>query len=157
MYRATYTTGSSCFLPNAQDHDIIHIYDTKEECRNALIHLKQEEGVCVHFETYPPRVFLGCYIYHFMEHLEGEELPLKDFSIFEHKEEYIALLKHHTTYLRKTSKLWYHILTACYMFKNGSYELTDSQLQAIQRTHDKGITDAKYKFCLDTLEEYGKK
>ena len=152
MLKATYTTGSSLILKGFNDRDIVLFYETKEERTRALINYPRDSGYDVHFDYVRPlKVFLGCYIYHFMELVEGEDLHLADFSIFDHKEEYIELLKKYASWLPKENKKWYHILTACYMFKNNSYDLTEAQLKAVQSTHDKGITDAKYKLCLEQL------
>lgn len=154
MYRATYKTGASLILKVSNDVDVVRFYDTEEERREALIHYKHDDPNNVHFDSLEksPRVFLGCYIYHFMELIEGEDLHLDEFNIFDHKEEYVALLKKYTEWLPLENKWWYHILTAVYMYANGSYELTDKQLADIQRTHDKGISNAKHKYCIEQLE-----
>ena len=153
MLKAKYTTGSSCFLENSNDKDEVWFYETKEEANEARRKRKGGvKGIDVHYDYIRPlKVFLGCYIYHYSKLVEGEDLHLDEFSIFDHKEEYIELLKKYVSWLPKTEKKWYHILTACYMFDNNSYDLTDAQLTAIQRTHDKGITDAKYNYCLKQL------
>lgn len=151
MKKAIYKTGSSLLLKNSNDNDFVFFYETKEEARQALIEFKRDYDGCVHFDYVRPlKVFLGCYIYHFMELVEGEDLHLDEFSIFDHEEEYKELLKKFVN-LPKESKNWYHILTAYYMFKNNSYELTESQLKDIQRAHDKGITNAKYNLCIEWL------
>lgn len=152
MLKAKYITGSSLLLEKYNDIDQVWFYETKEESREALIKGERQSDINIHFDYVRPlKVFLGCYIYHFMKLVEGEDLHLADFSIFDHKEEYIELLKRYAGWLPKESKRWYHILTACYMFENESYDLTSAQLTAIQRTHDKGITDAKYNYCLKQL------
>lgn len=152
MLKATYRTGSSLILPNSNDNDVVFFYETKEERREALIKHKHSDEIDAHFDYIRPlKVFLGCYIYHFMELVEGEDLHLNDFSIFEHQEEYMELLKWYAERLSKKNKRWYHILTAYYMFKNNSYDLTEPQLKAIQSAHDKGITDAKYNLCIEWL------
>lgn len=155
MKRAVYLTGSSLILKQYNDKDIVIFYDTKEEAREALLKTKNTLNTYdVHFDYGRGHVFLGCYIYHFMKHVEGEVLYLSDFDIFNEaiKREYVTLLNKYVN-LPLESKLWYHILIACYMYKNGSYDLTEAQLSAVQRTHDKGITESKYKFCIDTLKE----
>lgn len=152
MIKAKYTTGSQCFLDNPNDRDEVWFYETKEEANEARRTRGLDRTINVHYDYVRPlKVFLGCYVYHFMELVEGEDLHLDQFSIFDHKEEYIALLKRYAGWLPKKDKHWYHILTACYMFENESYDLTAKQLEAIQRTHDKGITDAKYDYCLKQL------
>lgn len=153
MLKAKYITGSSLLLENYNDIDQVWFYETKEECNEA----RRTRGLArkdldVHYDYVRPlKVFLGCYSYHYMKLVEGEDLHLDNFSIFDHKEEYIELLKRYAGWLPKENKRWYHILTACYMFANESYELTSAQLKAIQSTHDKGITDAKYNYCLKQL------
>ena len=154
MLKAKYTTGSSLLINNPRDIDEVWFYEAKEECDKArTARGLGEENVNVHYSYVgrEPMVYLGCYIYHFMKLVEGEDLHLDNFSIFDHKEEYIELLKRYAGWLPKENKRWYHILTACYMFENNSYDLTSAQLTAIQRTHDKGITDAKYNYCLKQL------
>ena len=153
MLRAVYITGSWCFLKNARDIDVVYVYDTKEEAKEALKNSKKDHRYCEHWEGLDemPRIYLGCYIYPFRKLIRGEDLHFEQYSIFDFKEEYLALLKKYAEWLPKENKWWYHILTACYMFENGSYELTEKQLEAIQRAHDKGITDAKYNYCLKQL------
>ena len=156
MIKAIYTTGSSLFLPKPNDKDVVRFYETKEEKREALIKYRHDDERDVHFDYVRPlTVFLGCYIYHFMELVEGEDLHLADFDIFDAqiKKDYVALLNKYASWLKHDSKLWYHILTACYMYKNNSYDLTATQLKTIQSVHDKGVTDSKYKFCIETLKE----
>ena len=156
MIRAIYKTGSSLLLEHSNDNDLVYFFDSNEEAQKAqnFFGKKDSEGADIHYDyVREQKVFLGCYIYHFMELVKGKDLHLADFSIFDHKEEYMALLKRYAEWLPQTSKWWYHILIACYMYKNGSYDLTEAQLSAVQRTHDKGITESKYKFCIDTLKE----
>ena len=152
MLKAKYTAGSSLILKKPNDQDQVWFYETKEERLKALIKHIHQDDIDVHFDYVRPlKVFLGCYCYHFMELIEGEDLHLADFSIFDHKDEYMELLKWYATRLSKDNKRWYHILTAYYMFKNNSYDLTEPQLKAIQSTHDKGITEAKYNLCIEWL------
>lgn len=156
MLKAIYTTGSSLILENSNDKDTVRYYETKEECIEAVKKYRHDSDTDVHFDFVGnKKVFLGCYIYHFMELIEGEDLHLNDFDIFEEntKKDYVACLIRFTKWLPLEHKWWYHILTACYMYKNGNYNLTSGQLTAIQRTHDKGITESKYNFCIDTLKE----
>ena len=42
MLKAIYTTGSSLFLPNSNDKDVVYYYETKEERREALIKYKHD-------------------------------------------------------------------------------------------------------------------
>ena len=155
MLKAIYTTGSSLILKSPSDKDVVRFYETKEECIEAVKKHKRDKNLDEHFSYVgrEPMVFLGCYIYPFMELVEGEDLHLNDFSIFDHKKEYADVLKRFASWLPHDHKWWYHILTACYMFKNNSYDLTEAQLKAIQSTHDNGITNAKYNLCIDVLNE----
>lgn len=156
MLKAIYTTGSSLILNESNDKDTVRYYETKEECIEAVETYKHDHETDVHFDYVRPlKTFLGCYIYHFMELVEGEDLHLNDFDIFEenNKKDYVACLNRFAKWLPQDHKWWYHILTACYMYKNGSYDLTEAQLKAVQRTHDKGITESKYNFCIETLKE----
>ena len=154
MLRAIYKTGSQCILPNSNDKDYVKVYDLYSESREALKH-NHDHSVDYHFDGIDkmPRVFLGCYIYPFMELVEGEEIEtLKNFSIFEHKDEYVALLKRELG-LREASKQWYHILIACYMFANKKMSLTKTQLKKVQEVHDNGITQELKEYCINTLNE----
>ena len=153
MLRAIYYCGSVVILKNPRDVDIVYIYDTVEEIREALKHKPHDSEFNLHYELATPKVFLGCYAYHYMKRIEGEVMELEQFSIFDHKDEYVLLLKQYADWLDHTDKKWYHILTACYIYKNNSYDLTETQLKAIQSTHDNGITETRYKFCLKTLNE----
>jgi len=156
MLKARYLTGSSLLLTNTRDIDEVWFYESKEECDEARRTRQLNEEINVHYDYVGhARVFLGCYSYHYMKLIEGDNLHLDEFDIFEEetKKQYIELLKKYTTWLPRDNKKWYHILTAVYIYKYGKYDLTDAQLTAIQRTHDKGITDSKYNFCIETLNE----
>ena len=143
---AIYRTGSSCLLKNYNDIDLVYYYATEEDARKALIKYRHTEKENIHFRCIEKekRVFLGCYIFPFMEKISGEDVDLS-FSIFEHKEEYIELLRKCLAREEKLGKQWYHILCACYMLKNGSYELTEAQLKAVQKAHDNCSITAKQK------------
>ena len=152
MLKAKYITGSSLLLENHNDIDQVWFYETKEESREALIKGERQSDINIHFDYVRPlKVFLGCYIYHFMKLIEGEDLHLDEFNIFDHEEEYKELLRRYVSWLPHESKKWYHIITAYYLFKNKSYDLTEAQLKVIQSTHDKGITNAKYNLCIEWL------
>ena len=150
---AIYTTGSSLILKKPNDKDVVYFYPTKEEKIEALRTYRHDSEYDVHFAVAKTCVFLGCYIYHFMELIEGEDLHLNEFSIFDHKEEYIALLKKAVNIYNRKSKKWYQILTAVYMFENNSYDLTEEQLKDIQQAHDKGVTKKLYTYIIDYLEK----
>ena len=155
MLKAKYTTGSSLLLNNPRDIDEVWFYETKEECDKARVTRGLgEKDINVHYSYVgrEPMVFLGCYSYHYMKLIEGEDLHLDEFNIFDHEEEYKELLKRYASWLPQESKRWYHIITAYYLFKNKSYDLTEAQLKVIQSTHDKGITNAKYNLCIEWLD-----
>lgn len=152
MLKARYTTGSSLLLEKHNDIDEVWFYESKEEKNNALAKYRPQEGIDVHFDYVRPlKVFLGCYSYHYMKLIEGEDLHLDEFNIFDHEEEYKELLRRYVSWLPLESKKWYHIITAYYLFKNKNYDLTEAQLKVIQSTHDKGITNAKYNLCIEWL------
>lgn len=144
MFRAIYKTGSSLFLPNSNDLDFVCYYDSDRECKEALI-TNHDRNVNKHFCTVSnaTRIILGCYIYHYMELVEGEEIPaLQNFSIFDEntKERYLNILRRYSENLRTNDKRWYHIVTAMFLYQNNDYNLTNEQLEVIQSVHDNGIT-----------------
>lgn len=154
MLKAIYTTGSSLILENANDKDVVRYYETKEECIEAVKKHKRDKNLDEHFDYVGHvRAFLGCYIYHYMELIEGEDLHLSEFSIFDenNKKDYVACLKRFINWLPLENKWWYHILTACYLYKNGDYRLTKTQINAIQKVHDEGATKKVKDFCISEL------
>lgn len=156
MIRAVYKAGSSCILPKPKDEDYIYYCDNAEERRRLLIE-NTDHSVDKHFRVWgsEPKVFLGCYIYPFMQLVEGEKIEgIETFSIFDEtiKTQYVELLKETAKRLENKSKKWYHILIACYMFKNEKMELTQEQIKKVQEVHDNGITDYLKKTCLNQLD-----
>lgn len=156
MLRAIYKSGSACILPNSNDIDYIHYYDTNDERREALIKNKIRDKD-IHFRLFSQakRVFLGCYIYPFGEHIEGEEIDYSDFSIFneEIKSQYIPLLRNYANRLERTDKRWYHIFIAVKMYDKGNIKLTKAELKVAQKIHDDGIDDVNYQYIIDYLEK----
>lgn len=157
MLRCIYKTGSQCFLPKSNDKDYLYYYDTNDERKEAL-RKNRNHTDDIHFRTIgnDPRVFLGCYIYHWVELVEGEEIEaFKTFSIFneEVKSKYVPLLKSYAQFLKDTDKAWYHILTACYLYVRGKYQLTKTELNKIQSVHDSGITKELKEYCINILNE----
>ena len=125
MLKAKYTTGSSILLENYNDIDEVWFYNTKKECDKArATRGLGKKDINVHFDYVRPlKVFLGCYIYHYMKLIEGEDLRLDEFSIFDHEEEYKELLRRYASWLPQESKRWYHF--ANNLYKECSYEPTD--------------------------------
>lgn len=157
MLKAKYKGGSSVLLPQPNDTDYFFYYDTPQECREALIK-NHDHSVDNHYRVigYDPRVSLWCYVFPFMELVEGEEIKeLKEFSIFDEqvKTEYIALLKKEIERINKSSKRWYHIVIAYYMYQNGEMTLTSQQLKVAQDTHDKGVSDYMFNKIVDYFEK----
>jgi len=154
MRKAIYKTGSSLLLENYHDIDEVWFFETREEKLEAVKTLPHEKDRDVHCDYIRPlKVFLACYLYHYMQLIEGEDLHLDEFSIFDHKDEYIALLKRYVSWLPRDRKKWYHILTAVYLLKKGEYKLTKTQLNNIQNTHDNGISDKLYNYIIDYLKD----
>ena len=154
MLRAIYKSGSACILPNNNDIDYIYYYDTNDERREALIKNKVRDKD-IHFECLKnaKNVFLCCYLYPFMEHIEGEEIDFSDFSIFNEdiKAQYIPLLKRYAERLDRESKLWYHIFIAVKMYQKGGIKLSKNVLETAQKIHDNGIDNENYQHIIDFL------
>lgn len=154
MLKAKYKTGSSCILSNSNDVDYIYYYDTKEERLEAL-KKNRDHSVNNHYRVWgsEPKVFLGCYIYPFMEHIEGEEIDFNGFSIFNEdvKTQYISLLKRYAERLNKADKNWYHIFIAVKMYEKGGIKLSKKVLETAQNIHDNGIDNDNYQHIIDFL------
>ena len=145
MLRAIYKTGSSLILPNPRDIDFIYYYDTISERLEALQNYKHDNGD-VHFRLVCEAtfVYLGCYINHYMQLIDGEPIPeLENFSIFDEKikPKYVECLKKHYNFLPNEIKKWYHIVIAYFLYKRGEYELNEEELNIAQSVHDNGITE----------------
>ena len=150
---AIYKGGSSLFLKNNRDIDLVYFYPTRYEALQEKMSYHKSGNIDIHFlKVHNPKVNLWCYLYHFMELVEGENLHLDKFSIFDHKDEYIEHLKIYLA-LPHRHKYWYHILTAVYLFKNNEYTLTEKQLKDIQQTHDNGISEELYQHIVKYLTE----
>ena len=150
---AVYKGGSSLLLKKSRDTDLIYFYETCYEAQQERYKYNRIGDIDIHFlKAIKPRISLWCCLYHFMELIEGENLHLDKFSIFDHKDEYIECLKVNIT-MPKANKSWYHILTAIYMFENNSYTLTEKQLEDIQQTHDNGISEELYQHIVKYLTE----
>ena len=154
--RATYKTGSGVLLENSHDIDYVYYFDTIEEIREAREKRNQKDGICKHYCLWEKktRVNIGCYIYPFMEHIEGDESDdFKNFNICDHKHEYKEVALPYINFLKDDCKEWYHILTACYMFERNKNSVTKTQLKKIQSVHDKGITKELKEYCINILNE----
>ena len=148
---SVYKGGSSLLLKYYIDIDLVYFYPTWYEARQEEALHQQSENIDVHFmKARKPAVVLWCYLYHFLELIEGEDLHLSEFSIFENKQKYVECLLNYIT-LPLNHKYWYHILTAVSMFQNNSYELTETQLANIQKAHDNGITKEVYQDIVNYL------
>lgn len=104
MIRSIYKTGSQCILFHPHDKDFIIYCDTNEEI-NQLKNQNKDIERDNHYTTLEKGkqcdIYIGCYIYPFMELIYGEEIKeLKNFSIFDHKSEIKAMLLSHLEYIR---------------------------------------------------------
>lgn len=149
-----YKTGSSCFLKNPHDKDLVLYYETKEEAIEHLTNMPHNTGYCLHFDYVGHIIHdTGSYIYAYMKKSMGKTISFEGFNFLNEKEEYAY---HYRKFYRKlpdTAKTWYRILTASYIFSNNSYELTEEQKEHIQKVHDDGIIDEESKrFILNILK-----
>ena len=154
MTKAKYIGGSSLFLKHYNDIDYFYYYASDKSMKKALVE-NQDHEHDIHFINMKkePHVFLGCYAYPFMQHVEGEEIEaFKTFSIFDHKKEYVEKLKWYASVLPDSHKKWYHILIACYMFQNGKMELSADQIEQVQQVHDNGISKELKDYCFKQLD-----
>ena len=154
MARAIYKTGSQCILPSSNDNDYCYYFDTNEERVQAL-ERNHNHDIDIHFVLWSNRlrIFLGCYIYPFMEYVEGEEIQeFATFNICEHKQEYKEIALKHISYIKDEDKNWYHILIACYMFERNKNSITKAQKEKAQTVHDEGITKELKDYCLKQLD-----
>lgn len=151
--RAIYSCGSSLILDNPNDTDICLVFDDVEKKKYGFEHSPHDTGYCLHFATKEYKPFIGCYAVPLMKKLGGEDIDFK-FDIFEEetKKEYIAILRNAVKKLKDDSKQWYHVLTAIYMYENGSYILTEEQKANVQEVHDNGITLELKNYCIEKLQ-----
>jgi len=154
MLKAIYKTGSQLVFEHSNDKDYVHFYETNEERLNALKKHKYDKEADVHFAVASPRIFIGCYIYPFMELVQGEEIEeLKNFNLIDHKDEYIVLVRKYMKWLTRENKKWYHIYLGISMLDRGVMELTDEQRKNAQSIHDNGINDELYDYIIDYLSK----
>ena len=155
MLKSIYKTGSSLILSNPNDEDLIYYYETNEERLEALVN-NQNHFVNIHFRVFgsEPRIFLGCYIYPFMKHIEGDKIDdFITFNICEHKKEYKEIAMKFIEKAFDIDKRWYHILIACYMFENNENAITEEQREVAKLVHDEGITKELKEYCINILNE----
>lgn len=97
---------------------------------------------------------LYAYEYQFLQPLFGAEFP--DYDIFEHAAEYKQILIDHSLEqpLVVKHKFWYHVLTGIYMLDNGTYELTEEQIENINLCHDRQTTEEIYSYIQNRLAQY---
>lgn len=156
MLRAIYKCGSACILPTPKDEDYIYYYDTNEERLEAL-KKNHNHSVDNHYRIWgsEPKVFLGCYIYPFMEKIDGEDIDFQSFDIFDEKikEQYFEVINRNIEHFKKEDKRWYHIVIAYYMYKNEQMKLTSQQKEVAQNTHDRGISDTMYNKVIDYFKK----
>ena len=154
MLKSIYKGGSSVILPKSNDNDIFYYYDNNEERKREFIKNK-DHTIDKHYVLWENRlkIFLGCYAYPFMEYISGEEIEeFKSFNICEHKTEYVEIAKKYIGFMQDSSKNWYHILIACYMFENEKNEISEEQKQIAQQVHDKGITKELKSYCIKIID-----
>lgn len=155
MLRAVYKTGSTLVLEHGNDVDYIYYCETNEEIEEELKLYRRTDECCKHFRllSKATAVFLGCYIYPYMELVEGEEIPeLKSFNVCDHKKEWKELCLKHLKYMRDNDKRWYHIYATCMMFERNKPTLTKEQWKKVQKVHDEGITKELKEYCLKQLD-----
>lgn len=149
---SVYLGGSSCILPQARDIDLIYIYETQEEAREALIHNKRRDSDC-HFASLEKelgKVCLRNYQYPFMRLVQGKSiLEIENYSIFEHEQECVEFIKGYFSWLPLESKWWYHIYFYYEFFKNGNLELTNEILNTAQEIHDNGVSSEMRDIIVD--------
>lgn len=148
---AIYRCGSSVLLKRPNDIDLVFYYANEEDLKMGKATTPRDIGYCLHFDTASPKPYIHAYSYHFMEKIDGQDIDL-NYDIFEHEEEYKAVLRTRASCMPKFWKKWYHILTAVYMYDNGSYDLTEEQLDNIQNVHDNGISEELYTYCIEKLK-----
>ena len=95
---------------------------------------------------------LYAYEYHFLQPVFGTKFP--DYDIFEHETEYKKVLIEHGLRPASKHKFWYHVLTGIYMLDNGTYDLTDEQIEKINICHDKQMTEEIYNYIQERLTSY---
>jgi hypothetical protein len=110
---------------------------------------------CWILEIVPDRKYLFAYQYHFLQHIYGEDKPEWDIFEPEMMRRTQSFLKHWVTRgVPLDSKLWYHVLTMVYMYKNGNYTLTAEQAANVRLCHDRKTTVDLYNFICDEVNHW---
>lgn len=170
--KSLYQTGSSLWLETPRDIDILAIYDTYQEVQEKVKKFNKEElfeqtGYSILFM--PLEWFPDFYIYRYpyllkeMRLLEGEDLHPDKYDLIKNQEfkkivinsMYNSILISYSRNLNQ--KIWYHILTTCYILENNNYELSKEQKENIQRVHDnEKITEELFDYCVNLLKRLKK-
>lgn len=151
-----YKGGSSVVLPNPRDEDIFCYFNTNDERKSALIY-NHDHSKDFHFrlKSTAKGIFVGCYVYPYMELLEGEDLKFDEFDVCDFKKEYARCLYNYIVAWQEKdlkNKYWYHIYLGYCALKNGKGKrFTDAQKEKAQSIHDKGITKTQLKNIFDYL------
>ncbi len=150
---AIYKTGSSLFFTTNKDIDLILVYNTQDE----INYYKQiVDGYDIHYRLKENSLFLGSYSDHYIELLKGEDV-FERINVFDHREDYIDLLKRYITLFERHKehyfKSWYHVLACVYILSNNSYSLTQEQLESMQIAHDTQIKQSDKEYCINFIKE----
>lgn len=157
-----YKVGSSVlpWLKNPNDEDYaVYINCTDSKVKNELKkHNPQNGHYIVRDLTKKQHPKIYSYQTHFLLLLYGEDLEFNKYDIFENEQEYKQYLIRYCSIRQYTPerKLWYHILTAIYLFDNKGYFITDDQAENIQLCHDNKMTLELYDYIKTRLNEWEK-
>ena len=159
---SVWVTGSKSlpWLTETNDRDVVfyvqHNHPSDEVALfKELIKNNKPHNECWILEIVPDRKYLFGYQYHFLQHVYGEIKP--EWDIFE------PLMMNRTKRylvnwvkkgLPKEHKLWYHVLTHIYLFKNGDYFLTDEQAKCVQAAHNHKMTDETFNFIMSEISAW---
>lgn len=155
-----YKTGSSVlpWIKNPHDEDYrVYINCTDNKIRDELQKYNPKNG---HYivrdgnKKQHPRTH--SYQKYFEKPLYGEDLACNKYDIFENEKEYKQYIIQYCSIRTYTpeKKVWYHILTAIYLFDNKDYFITDEQAKNIQLCHDRKMTHEIYDYIKIRLNEW---
>ena len=173
---AIYLGGSHCqsYIKNPHDIDIICFSDTFENHRELTYHLNvylshhKEDNIYDFIQTRDEdneEHSYGSYIHRDMIKLIGRDINFTFDILGKDRLEYINILldtidKLNRRYIRN-QKRWYQVMRGYYLLKNNSYELTEEQIDIINKIHDQEegwdtyIVDIE-KNLLEMQKEYNK-